>query len=163
MSARKTAMCLLTKGFSLRAENARAFFKFTLIYIAIEYTLLNIRIDGINLISQELYQTLYSILTPDGSTIDYRHQDSWWTYRSGGYLADPLAMPVLVLYRELAFLDTRIGLILLYTLTVLPIVIWIMRDQFNAVPIELEEAAHVDGASVCVSFFRIVLRLFAPA
>ena len=73
-----------------------------------------------------------------------------------------LAMPVLILYRELSFLDTRIGLILLYTLTVLPIVIWIMRDQFNAVPIELEEAALVDGASVWMSFFKIVLPIVLP-
>ena len=55
-----------------------------------------------------------------------------------------LALPVLVLYRELDLLDTHIGMILIYTLTVLPIVVWIMRDQFNAVPIELEEAALVD-------------------
>ena len=68
-----------------------------------------------------------------------------------------LALPVLVLYRELDLLDTHIGMILIYTLTVLPIVIWIMRDQFNAVPIELEEAALVDGASVWMSFFKIVL------
>ncbi len=73
-----------------------------------------------------------------------------------------LALPVLVLYRELDLLDTHIGMILLYTLTVLPIVIWIMRDQFNAVPIELEEAALVDGASVWVSFFRIVLPIVIP-
>ena len=73
-----------------------------------------------------------------------------------------LALPVLVLYRELNLLDTHIGMILLYTLTVLPIVIWIMRDQFNAVPIELEEAALVDGASVWVSFFRIVLPIVLP-
>ena len=56
-----------------------------------------------------------------------------------------LALPFLVLYKELALLDTRIGLILLYTLMVLPIVIWIMRDQFDTIPIELEEAALVDG------------------
>jgi len=73
-----------------------------------------------------------------------------------------LALPVLVLYRELDLLDTHIGMILLYTLTVLPIVIWIMRDQFNAVPIELEEAALVDGASVWVSFFKIVLPIVLP-
>ena len=42
-----------------------------------------------------------------------------------------LALPFLVLYKELALLDTRVGLIALYTLTVLPIVIWIMRDQFR--------------------------------
>ena len=35
----------------------------------------------------------------------------------------------LVLYKAPGMLDTRIGLILLYALTVLPIVIWIMRDQ----------------------------------
>jgi multiple sugar transport system permease protein len=73
-----------------------------------------------------------------------------------------LALPVLVLYRELDLLDTHIGMILLYTLTVLPIVVWIMRDQFNAVPIELEEAALVDGASVWVSFFKIVLPIVLP-
>jgi multiple sugar transport system permease protein len=54
-----------------------------------------------------------------------------------------LALPFLVLYKALGLLDTRIGLILLYTLTVLPIVIWIMRDQFAGIPKELEEAAMV--------------------
>ena len=73
-----------------------------------------------------------------------------------------LALPVLGLYRELDLLDTHIGMILIYTLTVLPIVIWIMRDQFNAVPIELEEAALVDGASVWMSFFKIVLPIVLP-
>ena len=66
-----------------------------------------------------------------------------------------LALPVLVLYRELDLLDTHIGMIFSYTLTVLPMVIWIMRDQFNAVPIELEEAALVDGASVWMSFLKL--------
>jgi multiple sugar transport system permease protein len=73
-----------------------------------------------------------------------------------------LAMPFLVLYRELALLDTRIGIILLYTLTVLPIVIWIMRDQFQTIPIELEEAAFIDGASIWGAFFRIILPIALP-
>jgi multiple sugar transport system permease protein len=73
-----------------------------------------------------------------------------------------LAMPFLVLYKELALLDTRFGLILLYTLMVLPIVIWVMRDQFSAIPIELEEAALVDGLSVWGAFLRIVLPLALP-
>ncbi len=73
-----------------------------------------------------------------------------------------LALPFLVLYKELALLDTRIGLILLYTLMVLPIVIWIMRDQFNSIPIELEEAALVDGLSVWGAFFQIVLPVALP-
>ena len=59
-------------------------------------------------------------------------------------------------------LDTLIGLILIYTLMVLPIVIWIMRDQFNTVPIELEEAALVDGLSTWGAFFRIVMPIALP-
>jgi multiple sugar transport system permease protein len=73
-----------------------------------------------------------------------------------------LALPFLVLYRELALLDTRIGLILLYTLTVLPIVIWIMRDQFESIPTELEEAALVDGLSIWGAFFQIILPIAMP-
>ena len=73
-----------------------------------------------------------------------------------------LALPFLVLYKELALLDTRIGLILLYTLTVLPIVIWIMQDQFRAIPVELEEAALVDGLSIWGAFMTIVLPIALP-
>lgn len=73
-----------------------------------------------------------------------------------------LAMPLLVLYRELALLDTRIGLIMIYTLMVLPIVIWIMRDQFGSIPIELEQAAMVDGSTVWGAFLRIVLPIALP-
>ncbi|WP_421859493.1 carbohydrate ABC transporter permease [Oricola sp.] len=73
-----------------------------------------------------------------------------------------LALPFLVLYKELALLDTRIGLILLYTLTVLPIVIWIMRDQFGSIPVELEEAALVDGLSIWGAFTTIILPIALP-
>ena len=73
-----------------------------------------------------------------------------------------LALPFLVLYKELALLDTRIGLILLYTLTVLPIVVWIMRDQFASIPTELEEAALVDGLSIWGAFLTIILPIALP-
>ncbi|UVK44969.1 carbohydrate ABC transporter permease [Mesorhizobium sp. AR07] len=73
-----------------------------------------------------------------------------------------LAMPFLVLYKELALLDTRIGLILVYTLMVLPIVIWVMRDQFDTIPTEIEQAALVDGCSIWGAFFRIVLPIALP-
>jgi multiple sugar transport system permease protein len=73
-----------------------------------------------------------------------------------------LALPFLVLYRELALLDTRIGLILLYALTVIPIVVWIMRDQFRSIPTELEEAALVDGLSIWGAFLTIILPIALP-
>ena len=73
-----------------------------------------------------------------------------------------LALPFLVLFKELGLLDSRIGLIMLYVLMVLPIVIWIMRDQFGSIPVELEEAALVDGLGIWGAFFRIVLPIALP-
>ena len=73
-----------------------------------------------------------------------------------------LAMPFLVLYKQLALLDNMVGLILVYTLMVLPIVIWITRDQFETIPVELEQAALVDGCTVWTAFFRIVLPIALP-
>ncbi len=73
-----------------------------------------------------------------------------------------LAMPFLILYKELALLDTRIGLVLVYTLMTLPIVIWVMRDQFDTIPTELEQAALVDGCSVWGAFLRIILPIALP-
>ena len=73
-----------------------------------------------------------------------------------------LALPFLVLYKQLALLDTRIGIIMVYTLMVLPIVVWIMRDQFSAIPIEIEEAALVDGLSIWGAFLQIVLPIALP-
>ncbi len=73
-----------------------------------------------------------------------------------------LALPMLVLYKELDLLDSRVGLIALYTLSVLPIVIWIMRDQFAGIPTELEEAAMVDGQSVWGAYLTIVLPIALP-
>ncbi|MEN9753909.1 MAG: inner rane transporter permease protein YcjP [Pseudomonadota bacterium] len=73
-----------------------------------------------------------------------------------------LAMPFLVLYKQLSLLDNMVGLILVYTLMVLPIVIWITRDQFETIPVELEQAAMVDGCTVWSAFFRIVLPIALP-
>lgn len=73
-----------------------------------------------------------------------------------------VVMPLLILYRELRLLDTHLGLVLLYTVINLPIVLWIMRDQFNAIPIELEHAALVDGATLFGAFIKIVIPLAGP-
>ena len=73
-----------------------------------------------------------------------------------------LALPFLVLYKEMALLDSRLGMIMIYTLMVLPIVIWVMRDQFAAIPTELEEAALVDGLSIWGAFSRIIVPLALP-
>jgi multiple sugar transport system permease protein len=69
-----------------------------------------------------------------------------------------VVVPLYVLYQQIGLLDTQAALILTYIATNLPIVVWLMRDYFAALPIELEEAAAVDGASV----YRIVRSVVLP-
>ena len=59
-------------------------------------------------------------------------------------------------------LNTVIGLGLIYVATVLPFTIWILRGFVSGVPVELEEAAMVDGCSRVGAFFRITFPLLAP-
>lgn len=73
-----------------------------------------------------------------------------------------LALPFLVLYRELVLLDTSIGLIFIYTLTVMPIVIWVMRDQFDSIPAELDDAGQMDGLSVWGVFAYLIVPIALP-
>lgn len=56
-----------------------------------------------------------------------------------------IVFPVFLLYVKLGWVDTFIGLIVLYTAFNLPYVIWMMRGYIQDVPLELEESALVDG------------------
>ena len=58
--------------------------------------------------------------------------------------------------------NTAAGLALVYTAAILPFTIWMLRGFVAGVPIELEEAAMVDGLSRTVAFFRITFPLLAP-
>jgi multiple sugar transport system permease protein len=71
-------------------------------------------------------------------------------------------LPYFVLMSQLRLLDTYISLILLYTTFNLPLVIWMMKEFFDELPLDLEEAALVDGCSRFGSFWRISLPLVAP-
>ncbi len=71
-------------------------------------------------------------------------------------------LPLYILFVESGLYDTLLGLTLLYTVVGLPIVIWIMRDQFDSLPVELEQAALVDGHSVVGAFLRIAVPIAAP-
>ena len=62
----------------------------------------------------------------------------------------------------LGLYDTNTLLIIVYTSFSLGLVIWIMRGYFDTIPLDLEEAARVDGASRIVALVRIILPLTAP-
>ena len=61
-----------------------------------------------------------------------------------------------------ALLNTIIGLSIVYIATVLPFTIWTLRGFVNGVPIDLEEAAMIDGLSRAGAFWRITFPLLAP-
>jgi multiple sugar transport system permease protein len=71
-------------------------------------------------------------------------------------------VPIFLLMNRLDLLNTRLSLALVYTSFNLPVVVWMMRGFFEEVPIELEEAALVDGMSRIGTFLRVALPLAAP-
>jgi len=73
-----------------------------------------------------------------------------------------VVIPFILFYDALSLIDTHIGLIIAYTSFNLPFAVWIMRDFFNSLPIDLEESARVDGATRWQTFLRIVLPLSTP-
>ena len=68
-------------------------------------------------------------------------------------------LPIYVMFQQLRLLDTPAALIATYTAVNLPIVVWLTRDFFAGIPLDLEESAELDGASKFRVFFTIALPL----
>ena len=73
-----------------------------------------------------------------------------------------LVIPIYTLWRGFGLLDTHAGLILAYLSFNLPFVIWMMRGFFVDIPVEIEEAALIDGCSRLSALVRVILPLAAP-
>lgn len=72
------------------------------------------------------------------------------------------AVPLFLMMRDLALLNTITSLVIVYTAFNLPFVVWMMRGFFQELPRELEEAAMVDGDSRLGALVRIILPLVTP-
>jgi multiple sugar transport system permease protein len=72
-------------------------------------------------------------------------------------------LPFYLFFREFGLLDTKLALILVNATFILPFVVVIVRQTFLDLPVELEEAAMVDGAGHFKAFFLVALPLAAPA
>ena len=57
-----------------------------------------------------------------------------------------IIIPFYILVRQLGIVNTRLALVLSYTTFCLPFCLWLLRAFFQSIPLELEEAALVDGA-----------------
>lgn len=73
-----------------------------------------------------------------------------------------VVIPVFLMFRSLGLGDSRLGLIILYTVFALPFTIWMMYAYFRQMPADLEEAALVDGCSRWQALWKIAWPLAAP-
>ncbi|MFD8430770.1 carbohydrate ABC transporter permease [Streptomyces coelicoflavus] len=73
-----------------------------------------------------------------------------------------LLIPTFLVFNEINLVGTHIGLVLAYVATVLPFSIWVMRGFFVTIPVEIEEAARLDGASTWQTLTRVLFPLVMP-
>lgn len=73
-----------------------------------------------------------------------------------------LMIPLYVIMRKLSLLYTPWALVLSYTTFTIPFTVWLLNGYLNDLPIALEEAAEVDGATRFQSFMYVVLPILAP-
>jgi len=73
-----------------------------------------------------------------------------------------MIIPFYLILSRAHLLDTRIGLIIVYQSFTLPFVIWVMSAYFDNLPVEMEEAAWVEGAGHFTIFMKIALPLSLP-
>ncbi len=74
-----------------------------------------------------------------------------------------LFIPLYRILTDMGIINTYAALILTYPTFLMPFATWVMMGYFRSIPVELEEAAMIDGANRLVAFWRITLPLAAPA
>lgn len=113
----------------------------TLLAIAVSllaaYALARLQFPGANLV---LVGLLASSMLPGSSTV----------------------IPLFQMYQRLQLMDTLQGLLLLYGSGLLPVTVWVLVSFLRQVPIEIEDAAKVDGASLFPLLWHIVLPVIRP-
>jgi len=86
----------------------------------------------------------------------------FWTITNR--MAPPAAfiIPLYLIFSKIHLVDTHIGLILLYCVFNLPFAIWLLKGTMDGIPIELDEAASIDGCSMFSTMWKIILPVAKP-
>ncbi|HKU10003.1 carbohydrate ABC transporter permease [Sinomonas terrae] len=71
-------------------------------------------------------------------------------------------IPLFILFAQLGLVDNLTGVMIIYVGSTMSVAIWMMAAYYDSIPIALEEAAWIDGASVFGGFMRVVLRNSLP-
>jgi len=77
--------------------------------------------------------------------------------------AGMLLLPIFIMLARLKMINSPLGLIIAYAVTSVPLTIWTLKGYYDTIPIDLEEAALIDGASRLTVFTHIMLPLSTPA
>ena len=73
-----------------------------------------------------------------------------------------LVIPIFILFSGLQLNNSLVGLALVYTCVTLPIGLWFLKGFFDAIPVELQDAARIDGCTQIGVLFRIAIPLIVP-
>lgn len=73
-----------------------------------------------------------------------------------------LAVPYSIIMGKIGMMNNRLGLVIVYLSFSVPYAIWLLVGFFQTVPLDIEEAARVDGANKLVVFGKVVLPIVAP-
>ncbi len=73
-----------------------------------------------------------------------------------------LIIPVYLMYRAIGLTNSYLGLVILYTVTYIPFSVWLMVGFLRDFPVEIEEAAMIDGCSRLKALVRVVVPIVAP-
>ncbi len=86
----------------------------------------------------------------------------FWTITNR--MAPPAAfiLPFFLIFTKIKLIDTHIGLILVYCVFNLPFAIWLLKGMIDAIPIELDEAAAIDGCSILGTLWHVIVPVAKP-
>ena len=73
-----------------------------------------------------------------------------------------LIIPVYIMYKLLGLTNSYLGLVMLYTVVYIPFAVWLLVGFLRDFPVEIEEAAMIDGCSRLTALVRVVVPIIAP-
>ncbi|MFC0140277.1 carbohydrate ABC transporter permease [Erwinia mallotivora] len=90
----------------------------------------------------------------------YPGRDGWLFGSLAIYMVPPVAfvLPLYFILQQLGLLNTHAGLVLVYCSLILPFLTWMLKNQFDTLPLDIEQAARLDG----LRFWQVLLRITLP-
>jgi multiple sugar transport system permease protein len=95
-------------------------------------------------------------------TPSFKENVSFWIISTRMIPPIVTIIPIYLIFRDLHILNSHLGLVIVYTGFTLPFTTWMMRAFVRDIPVELEEAAMVDGCTRLTALYKVILPLAAP-